>query len=88
MEMHRSKPRGAPESRCPGVRSQPCAGAVRSVSDSFESHTDVIVAVHADAVYAIGGNASNSVSVTRYPKTDFDHLSDAGGVFALLVNNV
>jgi hypothetical protein len=39
-------------------------------------------------VYAIGGNVSNSVSVTRYAKTDSGHLSDAGGVFALLVNKV
>lgn len=57
-------------------------------SDAFKSHTDIIVAVHADAVYAIGGNISHSVSVTRYPKTDSGHLSDPGGVFALLVNNV
>jgi hypothetical protein len=56
-------------------------------SDAFKSHTDIIVAVHADAVYAIGGNVSHSVSVTRYPKTDSGQLSDAGGVFALLVNN-
>jgi len=59
-----------------------------AMSDSFKSHTDVIVAIHAAAVYAIGGNVSNSVSVTRYPKTDSGHLSDAGGVFALLVNKV
>jgi hypothetical protein len=59
-----------------------------AMSDSFKSHTDVIVAIHADAVYAIGGNVSNSVSVTRYPKTDSGHLSDVNGVFALLVNKV
>ena len=59
-----------------------------ATADAFKSHTDIIVAVHADAVYAIGGNVSDSVSVTRYPKTDSGHLSDAGGVFALLVNNV
>ncbi|HSW07133.1 SH3 domain-containing C40 family peptidase [Aquabacterium sp.] len=59
-----------------------------AASDAFKSHTDVIVAIHADAVYAIGGNVSDSVSVTRYPKTDSGHLSDAGGVFALLVNKV
>jgi hypothetical protein len=47
---------------------------------------DVIVAIHATAVFAIGGNVSNSVSVTRYPKADSGHLSEAGGVFALLVN--
>ena len=56
-------------------------------SDAFKSHTDIVVAVHADAVYAIGGNVSDSVSVTKYPKTESGHLSDAGGVFALLVNN-
>jgi hypothetical protein len=59
-----------------------------AASDAFKSHTDIIVAIHADAVLAIGGNVSNSVSVTRYEKTDSGHLSDAGGVFALLVNKV
>lgn len=58
-----------------------------AASDAFKSHTDIVVAVHADAVYAIGGNVSNSVSVTRYAKTDSGYLSDAGGAFALLVNN-
>lgn len=57
-----------------------------AASDAFKSHTDIVVAVHADAVYAIGGNVSDSVSVTRYAKTDSGHLSEAGGVFALLVN--
>lgn len=57
-----------------------------ATSDSFKSHTDVIVAIHADVVFAIGGNVSNSVSVTHYSKTDSGHLSDTGGVFALLVN--
>lgn len=59
-----------------------------AVSDAFKSHTDIIVAVHTDAVYAIGGNVANSVSVSRYPKTENGFLSDARGVFALLVNNV
>lgn len=59
-----------------------------AASDAFKSHTDIVVAIHSDAVYAIGGNVANSVSMTRYPKTDDGHLSDAGGVFALLVNNV
>jgi hypothetical protein len=31
---------------------------------------------------------ADSVDVTRYPKTDSGHLSEAGGVFALLVNKV
>jgi hypothetical protein len=59
-----------------------------AASDAFKSHTDIIVAVHADAVLAIGGNVSDSVSVARYAKTDSGHLSDAGGTFALLVNKV
>lgn len=59
-----------------------------AASDAFKSHTDVVVAIHADAVYAIGGNVSDSIGVTRYAKTDDGHLSDAGGVFALLVNRV
>jgi hypothetical protein len=57
-----------------------------AASDAFKSHTDIVVAVHADAVYAIGGNVSDSVGVTRYAKTDSGHLSESGGVFALLVN--
>ena len=57
-----------------------------AASDAFKSHTDVVIAVHADAVLAIGGNVSDSVSVTRYPKTASGHLDDAHGVFALLVN--
>ncbi len=59
-----------------------------AASDAFKSHTDVIVAIHADAAYAIGGNVSDSVSVTRYPKTEAGYLSNEGGVFALLVNKV
>ena len=59
-----------------------------AASDAFKSHADIIVAVHADAVLAIGGNVSDSVSVARYAKTDSGHLSDAGGTFALLVNKV
>ena len=57
-----------------------------AASDAFKSHTDIVVAVHADEVYAIGGNVSDSVGVTRYEKTDSGHLSETGGVFALLTN--
>lgn len=56
-------------------------------SDSFKSHTDIVVAVHADEVLAIGGNVSNSVSITKYRKTGSGHLGEHGGVFAHLVNS-
>jgi hypothetical protein len=59
-----------------------------ATSDAFKSHTDIIVAVHADGVYAIGGNVSNSVNVTQYAKTAAGYIDEKGGVFALLVNNV
>lgn len=68
-------------------REEPISFEQAAASDSFKSHTDIIVAIHADAAYGIGGNVSNSVSVTRYPKIESGHLSDAGGVFALLSNN-
>lgn len=69
-------------------REEPISFDQAAASDAFKSHTDIIVAIHADAVYAIGGNVSNSVSLTRYAKTDGGHVSEEGGVFALLVNVV
>lgn len=69
-------------------RQAPISFEQAASSDTYKSHADIIVAVHADAVYAIGGNVSDSVSVVRYIKTDGGYLSDQKGVFALLVNNV
>jgi hypothetical protein len=57
-------------------------------SGSFPSHTDLVVAVGDGHVDAIGGNVSNSVSVTRY-KTDPQGfvLPQNGRNFAILRNN-
>jgi hypothetical protein len=49
-----------------------------AASDAFKSHTDIFVAVHADAILIIGGNVSDSISVTRYAKTGSGYLSEAG----------
>lgn len=56
------------------------------VSDSFKSHTDIIVSVSPDFVLAIGGNISNSASISRYPKNPSGHLSEAQGAIILMVN--
>jgi hypothetical protein len=54
----------------------------------FESHTDIVVAVGADFVDAVGGNVRNSVSITRYKLRGNGHLNaDGGRVFAILRNN-
>jgi len=58
------------------------------VSDSFKSHTDIIISVSPDYVLAIGGNIRNSVSISRYPKTASGHLSDAEGAIILMVNQL
>jgi hypothetical protein len=55
-------------------------------SDSFKSHTDIIVSVAPDYVLAIGGNVGQSVNITRYKKSPSGHLADDDGVFILLVN--
>ena len=57
-------------------------------SDSFKSHSDIIVSVGAAEVLAIGGNIANSVSVSRYPKEPSGHLSDSDGAFMLMVNRL
>lgn len=61
---------------------------VAKVRDDFQSHTDFVIATGAGFVDAVGGNVSNSVTVTRYPLTASGHLDDQGGrVFAVLRNN-
>ena len=57
-----------------------------AVSDAFKSHCDIIVRITADEVFAIGGNVSHSVSITRYDKTPSGFLADSNNVFAHLVN--
>ncbi|HSA79293.1 MAG TPA: DUF2272 domain-containing protein [Geminicoccaceae bacterium] len=59
-----------------------------AVSDQFKSHCDIIVRVTTDEVFAIGGNVSHSVSITRYDKTQSGFLADTNNVFAHLVNRV
>ncbi len=68
------------------ARVQPITFEQASVSGSFKSHTDVVVSVRPDEVLALGGNVSDSVSITRYAKTPAGFLEDSKGVFALLVN--
>jgi hypothetical protein len=55
-------------------------------SDSFKSHTDIIVATGPDFVIGLGGNVSDSVSLTRYAKAASGHLAGSDGVIALMVN--
>jgi hypothetical protein len=67
-------------------REQPISFEQASASNAFKSHTDVIVSVRPDEVLALGGNVSDSVSITRYAKTPAGFLEGSKGVFALLVN--
>lgn len=55
-------------------------------SDSFKSHSDIIVSVTPDFVLAIGGNVGQSMNITRYEKTGAGFLAAHGGVFIHLVN--
>jgi hypothetical protein len=55
---------------------------------NFQSHTDIVVAVSSDFIDAVGGNVSNSVSITRYKLTPSGYLDGEGGrKFAVLRNN-
>jgi hypothetical protein len=54
--------------------------------DNFKSHCDVVVHIAADEILALGGNVSNSVSLTRYEKTGAGFLAATNNVFAHLVN--
>ncbi|MEM6899812.1 MAG: DUF2272 domain-containing protein [Pseudomonadota bacterium] len=56
-------------------------------NDQFPSHTDMVVSIGDDYVDAVGGNVSNSVSITRYKTLASGKLDSRGGrVFALLQN--
>jgi len=55
-------------------------------SDSFKSHSDIIVNVSPDFVLAIGGNVRQSVNITRYAKTGAGFLAAEDGVFIHMVN--
>jgi hypothetical protein len=53
----------------------------------FQSHTDIVVATGDGFVDAVGGNVSNSVSITRYRLDGVGFLdADGGRVFAVLKN--
>ena len=55
--------------------------------DKFPSHTDMVVAIGDGFVDAVGGNVSNSVSITRYKTLKSGYLDSNGGrVFVLLSN--
>lgn len=68
------------------------------ISDDFFSHADIIVSVRPDFVLAIGGNVSQSVSITQYKKTPGGTLDEnkkfnsqgkqTSGVFIHMVNQV
>lgn len=67
-------------------RETPRDFADAEASDSFKSHTDIVVSVSPDFVLAIGGNVEHSVAITRYAKKPSGFLSGDGGVFVLLGN--
>lgn len=54
--------------------------------DGFKSHSDIIVSIRNDHVLAIGGNVSDSVSITRYEKIPVGFLAAVNKVFMLMVN--
>ncbi|MEL6450696.1 MAG: DUF2272 domain-containing protein [Pseudomonadota bacterium] len=55
--------------------------------NAFKSHTDMVVAVGAGYVDAVGGNLSNSVNVVRYRTGPSGYLdSQNGKLFAVLQN--
>jgi hypothetical protein len=59
-----------------------------ATSDSFKSHSDIVVSVSSDFVLTIGGNVRNSMGIGRYPKMPSEHLSGAEGAIILMVNQV
>jgi hypothetical protein len=56
--------------------------------DDFKSHCDIVVQIDTtqNTLLAIGGNVSNSVSVTTYKLSANDFLAPSDGVFALMAN--
>lgn len=56
--------------------------------DSFRSHTDIVVQIDSERqrLLAIGGNVSNSVSISVYDLAPGDFLSNSQHTFALLHN--
>jgi hypothetical protein len=57
-----------------------------AASDSFKSHCDIIVSISPDFGLAIGGNISESVSISRYAKAASGTLAPSERTFVLLAN--
>ncbi|MBX2798043.1 MAG: DUF2272 domain-containing protein [Myxococcales bacterium] len=57
-------------------------------TDSYHSHTDVVMHLDPDSatIVAIGGNLSHSVRITKYGLTDTGYAADSRHTFALLRN--
>ena len=56
-------------------------------SDSFKSHTDIIISISPDFVLAMGGNVQQSMNITRYKKTPSGFVAADGEAMMLMVNN-
>jgi len=68
-------------------REQPVTFELAAATNTFKSHGDIVVSIRPDELLAIGGNVSDSVSITRYAKTPAGFVDSSKGVFALLANN-
>jgi hypothetical protein len=53
----------------------------------FTSHCDIVVEIRDTEVRTLGGNVSNSVSITTYPLNGSGFLRSTGRVFGILKNN-
>lgn len=56
-------------------------------SGGFKSHCDIVVDVKDTEVRTLGGNVSDSVSVTSYPLNSNGFLRQVNGVYGVLRNN-
>ncbi|MCP2671284.1 DUF2272 domain-containing protein [Maricaulaceae bacterium EIL42A08] len=66
---------------CPVVKTYEQA---RDCHGSFPSHCDLIVGITDNTAFAIGGNVSNSVTLSSYALDDNGHLKAENRVFMLL----
>jgi hypothetical protein len=57
-----------------------------ATSDSFKSHSDIVISIKPDHVLAMGGNVRQSLNITRYSKTGAGFLAAEDGVFILMSN--
>lgn len=56
--------------------------------DRFDSHTDVIVRVEQDRIFAMGGNVGNSVNMSEFRLDANGKLKVEGKLFALMKNRL